>query len=263
MRIAVENGMTKGKRSPLRNKPLRNPGQALDEQIRDLVTDYFVGPFLFAGFLAVMAVHEWWRYYFKVPPSPYLYTFVAIVAVTYAAYRGYNVFPHLRALKLGRDGEKFVGQFLEGLRAQGYHPFHDIVADGFNIDHVLIGPAGVFTVETKTHSKPIGRHAQIVFDGERILVGGFEPDRNPVSQAKAQAGWLGGLLNGSYGRKFEVWPVLVYPGWFVNDRAPRPKSMWVLSLRELPKFLENEPTRLTPEDIAYATADLGRFVRGR
>ncbi len=30
------------------------------------------------------------------------------------------------------------------------------IGGNFNLDHVLIGPAGVFTVETKTHSKPGG-----------------------------------------------------------------------------------------------------------
>jgi hypothetical protein len=39
------------KRSPLKNKPLRNPGQSLDEQMRDEIEDIFFGPILFALFL--------------------------------------------------------------------------------------------------------------------------------------------------------------------------------------------------------------------
>jgi len=61
----------------------------------------------------------------------------------------------------------------------------DVVGDGFNVDHVLIGPAGVFTVETKTHSKPRG-DARVVFDGEAIQVAGMEPDRDPVVQARGR-----------------------------------------------------------------------------
>jgi hypothetical protein len=33
----------RNKRSPLKDRPLRNPGQSLDEQIRDLVSDYALG----------------------------------------------------------------------------------------------------------------------------------------------------------------------------------------------------------------------------
>jgi len=51
---------------------------------------------------------------------------------------------------------------------------------------VLIGPAGVFTVETKTRTKPHG-DARVTFRGEALLVAGFEPDRDPIVQARAQA----------------------------------------------------------------------------
>lgn len=81
--------------------------------------------------------------------------------------------------------------------------FHDVVGDGFNVDHILIGPAGVFTVETKTHSKPKG-NSQIVFDGETIRIDGFEPDRDPGCRLKRkQAGyedcwWTAPAANSEY-----------------------------------------------------------------
>lgn len=37
------------------------------------------------------------------------------------------------------EGERAVGQFLEQLREQGFHVFHDVVGTGFNVDHVLVG----------------------------------------------------------------------------------------------------------------------------
>lgn len=45
--------------------------------------------------------------------------------------------------------------------------------------------AGIFTVETKTFSKPARGNAKVTFDGENILVNGFRPDRDPVTQARA------------------------------------------------------------------------------
>lgn len=43
------------KRSPLKDRPLRNPGQSLDEQIRDLISDYAWGPLVFALFMVFVA----------------------------------------------------------------------------------------------------------------------------------------------------------------------------------------------------------------
>jgi hypothetical protein len=200
------------RRSPLKDRPLRNPGQSLDEQIRDLTSDYALGPLVFALLIVFITAIEWLKYYRFLPPSPFLYLLIAVPAVGYALFRFFRVRQDLKALRLGRDGEKNVGQTLEALRAGGYQVFHDVIDDGFNIDHVIIGPAGVFTVETKTHSKPLRGKANVEFDGESILVDGFKPDRDPVEQARAQASRLRRLLAQSTGREFEVRPVIVYPG---------------------------------------------------
>lgn len=257
----MEFALTKNKRSPLKERPLRIPGQSLDEQIRDEIQDYIAGPVLFALFIVVFAALEWFRYFRPYAPSPLLYSIVAVIAAGFAAYRSYQFWPRLRALKLARDGETEVGQNLESLRAHGYQVFHDVVGDGFNIDHVLIGPAGIFTVETKTHSKRPG-NPSVVFDGDKILIDGLEPDRNPVVQAKSQASWVRALLSESTGHMYYVRPVIVYPGWFVENRGPWKKTIWVINPKGLPTFLEHEPVQLNPEEVKLASFHLTRFVRG-
>jgi hypothetical protein len=118
----------------------------------------------------------------------------------------------------------------------------------------------VFTVETKTHNKPNG-NPQIVFDGETIRIDGFEPNRDPVVQAKAQASWLRELLVDSTGREFGVRSVIVFPGWFVNYTGPKERTVWVLNPKALPTFLGHEPQRLSENDIHLASFHLSRFVR--
>lgn len=244
----------------MKEKPLRNPGQSVDEEMRDLITDYFFGPCLFAFLLLVFAGTEWWRYLRPYAPSPWLYSVTAALAVGWAGYRLFRVWPRWHALRLARDGERHVGQSLEELRGRGYKIFHDIVGDGFKLDHVLIGPAGIFTVETKTHSKS-SSGARIVFDGETILEDGFTPDRDPVVQARAQASWLRELLVRSTGRKLDVRPVIVYPGWFVEYKGPEKRTIWVLNPKAVPTFLDHEPPVLTPEEIQLASFHLSRFIR--
>nr|BEK65593.1 hypothetical protein KPHV_28200 [Kitasatospora purpeofusca] len=55
-------------------------------------------------------------------------------------------------LSKGLDGERFVGGLLDGLRAHGWYVLHAVpLPNGADIDHVVIGPPGVFTVNTKHH----------------------------------------------------------------------------------------------------------------
>ena len=50
--------------------------------------------------------------------------------------------------------------------------YHDIPGNNFNIDHVVVGPNGVFAVETEGRSKPNrGRgqsDATVVYDGRSL-----------------------------------------------------------------------------------------------
>lgn len=251
------------KRSPIKDKPLRNPGQSLDEQLDELVIDKVTQPLVTALVLVVLAALEWSHYYFPQKPSPILYTVGALVGVGYAAFQIWRVWPRLRALKLGRDGEKVVGQFLERLRENGYQVFHDVVGAGFNVDHVLIGPAGAFTIETKTFSKRRSPDAKVIFDGERIVVDGHEPDRDPVVQANAQAGWLRELLAESTGRKFPVRPVILFPGWWVEQSKGSKRDVWVLEPKALPAFLAHEPETLAVADVQLASVHLAQFIRSK
>lgn len=165
----------------------------------------------------------------------------------------------LKALKLGLDGEKAVGQYLERLRANGYQVFHDIPGDNFNIDHVVVGPTGIYTVETKTWSKPTDRNAIITFDGTRLLRDGNDVKRDPIVQCRAQATWLRQLLEESTGRKLAIHPVLVFPGWFVE--ADNNKGLWVLEPKQLVGFLRQSNKTLTTEEVHLVSFHLSRFVR--
>jgi hypothetical protein len=216
---------------------------------------------MLALFFVLIAGLEWWRQYMSIAPSPITFSVAALTAVLYAGFRIWRVVPRLRNLRQGVDGERAVGQFLERLRGGGFQVFHDVIGVGFNVDHVIIGPAGVFTVETKTWSKPIAGNAQLQFDGKSITVAGVEPDRDPVIQAKAQAAWLRSQLTDSTGKTFDVRPVVVFPGWYVVNSGGSFKDIWVLEPKALPTFLSNEPSRLSHEDVKLASFHLSRLIR--
>ena len=246
-------------KSPIKDKPLRLPGQSLEEQ-RDALFSGELEPYLLTAVMFVVyALLDWYRYFIRWP-SPWVTTCVALAAIALGAWKFHKIRPRMRALRQGADGEKAVGQFLERLREQGYVVFHDLLGPGFNVDHALIGPGGIFTVETKTWSKPAG-NPRIVFDGETLAVGTLKPDRDPLIQARAQAGWLKQLLAESTGKVLPVEPVILFPGWFVEERSRGLKRMWVLEPKMLPGFLANTPARMDPADVKLAAFHLSRFVR--
>lgn len=254
--------MKQDKRSPITDKPLRNPGQSLERR-RDELLDKVLSPSLAAWFLIVMAALEWWYYFHPTTRNPITITVVAIIAVLYAAFRIRRTWPELRQLRQGIEGEKAVGQFLERLRESGYQVFHDVIGDGFNVDHVIIGPAGVFTIETKTISKPMQGNAKIQFDGETIEIDGKLMERDPVRQAKAQASWLKKILQETTEQEYKVRPVVVFPGWYIEHKAGSLREIWVLEPKAFLKFLEKEPSVLSLEEIKMASGHLSRFIRAQ
>jgi hypothetical protein len=253
--------MDKKKVSPIKDKPLRLPAQSLTEE-REAIFDDKIQPWLlWATFVVLLAGLEWYRYFLPVSPSPKLLSAIAAVSVAFVAWKIIRLRPKLRHLRQAIEGERVVGQFLERLREQGYVIFHDVVAPGFNIDHVLVGPAGIFSVETKTWSKASGSNAKIVYDGQRLLCGPHEPDRDPIAQCKAQANWLKSVITESTGRKAEVFPVLLFPGWYTEQAPETKRTLWVLEPKSLPAFLQREPARLSPEDCKLFAFHLSRFIR--
>lgn len=256
--------MKKGKRTPFREKPVRYPGQSLDDEINrllDKMDDILFIPFI----LALLAFLEWLRWYFKSPVSlvtAILFSLFALVVSIWATLRIRRMRQMRRQLTLARDGERVVGQFLEELRVKGFRVLHDIVGEGFNIDHVVIAPTGIFTVETKTVSKPRRGETVISFDGEKTLVNGIKPDRDPLIQARAQASWIREFLKSSLGRTFPVRPVVVFLGWFVKG-TPSCSDVWVLNEKSLPAFIENEPAILGPDDLHAVTFQISQYIRAQ
>ena len=132
----------------------------MSDEIWDVGYDGVLAPLLLALFMVVMTGLEWWRYAWSLQPNPLFYTITSILVIGYAAVRVHRTNRKLRDLKLGRDGERAVAQYLEWFRTAGCFVFHDVPNDGANIDHVLVGPRGIFTIETKTLSKPAAGNAR-------------------------------------------------------------------------------------------------------
>jgi hypothetical protein len=80
----------------------------------------------------------------------------------------------------GARGEERVANVLASL-PDTYHVFNDFEAGVEHVDHVVIAPIGVFSVETKSWRGEVR-----VVEGH-VLVNGALPSRDPVLQAQREA----------------------------------------------------------------------------
>jgi hypothetical protein len=235
------------KRDPIKEheEGLRTAGESLEDSALEMWEDRVV---LWGACAAAGLASFEWLHWLGMGLTPKFATFLAIVISVFAALRYRRYLPLVRDQLLGSKGERSVGQLLEReLAPAGYRLFHNIPCDGYDVDHVLVGPAGVFAVETKTVRKRSGD--RVIYDGERITVGGHEPDRDPIQQAEANARRVKEELLKLTGKTVAVRPVVLYPGWFVEKPHGLRPWVWVLNPKALQHFLDYEPDQLSKADI--------------
>ena len=159
--------------------------------------------------------------------------------------------PDARSWYRGALGEIRVAKVLKAL-GPDWTVLH-AVPGASDIDHLLIGPGGILTIDTKNHS------GQRVWVGDdKILVNGHRT--NHIRDARFEAHHAAKLLSPGAGDPVDVTPVIaiVDPGSLKFGRD-RPRDVIVLSSSQLARTLARRKPRLT--DAAIKTyielAELG------
>lgn len=253
--------MATNKKSPLKRKPGRMPGQSLDDDISQLRDKLFSEELVIVVVFLMVAMYDWLRWYTDTPIRPVTTTLLATVALLWFFFSFYRMQKKLSRLKLGRDGERAVGQFLERARVLGYDVFHDVICAEGNIDHLIVGPGGVFTIETKTYSKPSSGRAVITYDvnGGSLHKGKFDIS-HCLNQAKAQAGEMRELFGEYVAQPVKVQPVVVFPGWYIDSKGCSPRDVWVLEPKAFMKWVKNRSTELEPNAVNAVRQVLARHI---
>lgn len=245
------------RRSPLAGRQVgKLPGQELVERISDHESDlmvavmlmYFALPMAFAAWAGKRIDWHAWRW-------GALDWWFLLLGVLVFAYGLHRYIRHFRLREDARDGllaERVTGMQLNRLVARGCIVMHDLPADGFNIDHVVISPRGVYAVETKSRRKPkrvnAGHTHRVSFDGNALHFPDFV-EKKAVEQANNYGQWLGKFLRGALGREIPVIPALALPGWLIeqSDVTWRSSSVKVFSpMGEGANFMAKEIDKVDP-----------------
>ena len=151
-----------------------------------------------------------------------------------------------RAWRKGANGERFAAWVLGGL-PKGWHVLNDIpVGDrGANIDHLVIGPGGAFTVNTKNLT------GKVVIYSRALYVNGHRASYYPA--AKHEAERASKLLTAQLGRPVTVTGVLaILADDF--DIKERPTDLLVGTPRGVKAKFLKAPVSLSAQDVIEITA---------
>src|SRR3954447_6799771 len=145
----------------------------------------------------------------------------------------------------GADGEAATATALHGLTQQGWVVFHDVRWPGrqrANIDHIAVGPSGVFVVDSKNWSGDVRVVSDVLYQGSR------RREREVAGAAEAALA-VTQLLQG-----LPATPVLCFV-------RPEPIDGWardvmVCSTLNVATRLATQPPVLGPESIRRVTTIL-------
>ncbi|GHB65266.1 hypothetical protein GCM10010347_39030 [Streptomyces cirratus] len=143
----------------------------------------------------------------------------------------------------GLEGERRVGRELERLTPLGWRVLHGIEkGNGGDIDHLLIGPGGVFSINTKNH-----RDASVWIGDSMAKVNGGPP-RPYAAASQAEADFVRRVLGRYCAFEVPVEPVLVFVGVTALNRAATQYTVRVYQEREV-AALGPLTGKLTPEQV--------------
>jgi hypothetical protein len=142
-------------------------------------------------------------------------------------------------------GELLVGDALDSIGPE-WDVLHVVPVDAGtrHIDHLVIGPPGVFTLWSKNFPRQ-----DVIVDGEAMTAGGHLVD--DIVRAREQAASASALLSEAAGYAVDVEPVIVV----VDPRRlvirQQPTDVTVISSRQLLRWLTRLDRRMDGADVAY------------
>jgi hypothetical protein len=221
----------KDRKKPVGEKMLRSPGHSLFEKV-EVLMDRMNLLVLLVGLLPILLI--------QIIGSPltelvlsqtnqFLIILLPFVLGVCIAFFMSKKLLNLSHNLLGLKGERLVGEMLNKLMKDGFDVFHDfpLEPDGKspNIDHIVVGPNGVFAIETKTWRKPKetsdGKNWEVTFDGKQLKFPHFTTNKG-IGQATQNARLLSKHLSASTDEKVRAVPILALPGWFVSSKSIDP-----------------------------------------
>jgi hypothetical protein len=153
------------------------------------------------------------------------------------------------------DGEDRTARALAELEAEGFIVLHDRRKPGStaNIDHVIVGPTGVFVVETTSYSGPLS------IQGDEVFVGGRRRT-DMVLEARSEAEVVEAIL-AIAGPNLSVTPILCIHRAEMPLLKANVQGIHVVNERGMVRVLRRQANVLGPQAVLQVAALLNRELR--
>ena len=156
-------------------------------------------------------------------------------------------YPHTR--KLGASpGARAAARFAHQMTAlpDDWRVVRTVpIADGaIEVDHLVIGPGGVFNVTTKCHP-----NSTVWLSEDVLRVNGHRTEY--LRESRAEAAQLGRTLSNASGTAVDLIPVIVFVDLLKLTVKGQPPDVMVTTLRGIRNLLRHQPRRLTPKQIGH------------
>jgi hypothetical protein len=157
--------------------------------------------------------------------------------------------------KGGRQGEKTVINTLTNNLNDEYYLINGayLKGGGGDIDHIVLGPTGVYVLETKNWS------GKIICNGNQWHRPGKKAKGNPSLQARHNTQKVKRLIGSSHiFQRFNIWVegLLVFTNTNANLTINNP-TITVLRVQQLPDYIKKQKnSNLTKEQIQQITKHL-------
>lgn len=153
--------------------------------------------------------------------------------------------PHVRAWAIGAAGEELLGVALQAFETKGFVVLHDLRLPGSreNIDHLLIGPPGVFVIETKTYKGAVRLRGGELYVNGRRKTAFFDQVERQIAAVSA-----------TLGRPNVQGFICVLGGEFPWFGRPSARDIEVTPPKRMIKTIRSMPTMVDQRDIERLVA---------
>lgn len=205
------------------NMDLRSPGQSTLNRI-DRATSEFLTFGIAVAVVPLILLLTYLAYvnFTRAPQGWLEIAYLVCLSMGFLLY-GVNKLRRLRLknkrLRKIYAGLQSVALEMNQLLLSGHHVYHDFPSGRFYIDHIIVGPTGVFTVQARI---PSGFLRTPALHDRRVRVVGSElitdktTDTRTIPNIVFHASWLANWLLTDTGEAVRVQPLLTLPGWAVE-----------------------------------------------
>ena len=238
---------------------LRTAGQYLRAHRERALDDRLVPYFLVIFTFWMVCIVEFTQKIGGQTLDPRFWMFLAMLVTIYGGFKVFRLRSQLQSFATRHRKDREVGHILDRVRAKGFITYDRLPETEFQVDHIVVGPSGIYVIETKERTVFGSRTIDYVNDNQLIL-GGKITDSQPLKKTRGAADAIRRQLQEHLHQQFAVKPLVVFSGeWRVN-RYANDVDVAVVTANQLESYLDREQPELTSKEITQICSHFERSL---